>query len=292
MNTLVFKDSKVNAGEKIVVTIKLVDDCHNGHQDFSITADIYDSKGRYIGGGCCHDIINKVFDNKYKDFCDLHLCDWQGFPMYAVENGFYHIKSVDQPTFLGYYPGITSSQYKKLVKAEDQTGYAILLQDTGVVATWRAAAKKAITRLEELTGQKFECDSVKSNFHAPTDKQIAEYRERVKSGYYTAKAIKARKIAAAKKEESDTIAELHKTYSQNIAKTKAELEIKLLVIKKLGVSALGATIFYAHTNIVVFNWCKDNYTRIITREEYDSFLMSLTRADYKRLPDSIKFELK
>lgn len=292
MNKLVFKDSKVNGGEKIIVTIELADDCHNGHQDFSVTASIYDSKGLNVGGGCCHDVINTVFDGKYKDFCDLHLCDWQGYPVYAVENGFYHIKNVGQSTFLEYYPGVTPSQYKKLVKAEDQTGYAILLQDTGVVATWQAAAKKAVTRLEELTGQKFECDSVKSNFHAPTDKQIAEYRERVKSGYYTAKAIKARKIAAAKKADSDKIAELHKTYSQNVAKAKTDLEIELLVIRKLGVSALDATIFYAHTNTVVFNWYKDDYTRLITREEYDKFLTSLTRADYKRLPEGIKFELK
>ena len=48
--------------EKIVVEICLSDDCKNGHNDFSITADIYEQRGsRYCHDscGCLHDDILK-----------------------------------------------------------------------------------------------------------------------------------------------------------------------------------------------------------------------------------------
>ena len=96
------------------VKIRIDDECKNGHDTISITASIY-QKTRYksyenapeyiqmdckeidgkvyemIGGGCCHNEIEKYFP-QLKPFINLHLSDGEGVPMYAFENGLYHFK--------------------------------------------------------------------------------------------------------------------------------------------------------------------------------------------------------
>src|SRR6187431_1139451 len=94
-NDIRFKISKTIGKETIYVSIRLNDECKNGHQDFSITGNLYEADkpkiDRYnICGGCIHDEIIKFYP-EFKQFIDLHLSDYEGIPMYAVENGFYHL---------------------------------------------------------------------------------------------------------------------------------------------------------------------------------------------------------
>ncbi len=96
-NSLNYRITRHLENENFVINIQLADDCKNGHQDFSITGSIYEKgkpmSDRYcITSGAIGDEITKNFP-EYAIFNRLHLCDYEGIPMYAVENGFYHLKT-------------------------------------------------------------------------------------------------------------------------------------------------------------------------------------------------------
>ena len=75
-NDLRFSTSKTVGNETIYVKIRLNDECKNGHQDFSITGDIYKAgepktDSNHICGGCIHEEIEKHFP-EFKIFINLH----------------------------------------------------------------------------------------------------------------------------------------------------------------------------------------------------------------------------
>lgn len=72
--------------EKLIIYIRLDDPCGNGHDDFSLTADLYDGR-RLDSCGMMHDEILKV-KPFLKLFAELHGSDENGMPMHAVENGY------------------------------------------------------------------------------------------------------------------------------------------------------------------------------------------------------------
>lgn len=172
MKSLTYRTSKTKGQETIYVTIKLADECKNGHQDFSITGDLYQADkpktDRYnICGGCIHEEIEKFFP-EFKMFIDLHLSDYRGIPMYAVANGYYNLKNgfnrvkVDdagfKDKFCEYYR-LTAEQFDKLSSSESTLHFGIMLNDLEVYKQWKKEADEAIKKLEELTGEKFEIDS-------------------------------------------------------------------------------------------------------------------------------------
>ena len=81
-------------GEKadIIATVRYDDRCGNGHNTFSITADIYKAGRRsdsaWMAGGCCHDDIAKHFP-KLAPFIKWHLTSANG-PLHYVANTVYH----------------------------------------------------------------------------------------------------------------------------------------------------------------------------------------------------------
>lgn len=97
METTIHTHNK--AGEIIIINIRLSDPCKNGHNDFAITADIYKPNSKvfndrnWLSGGCQHEEILAVKPS-LKQFIDLHLSNEDGEPMYAIENGFYHLEGV------------------------------------------------------------------------------------------------------------------------------------------------------------------------------------------------------
>lgn len=90
-----YRKTKIVNRTKIILYARLSDPCHNGHNDFAFTADIYEKakNNRWVWtcGGCCHDEIAKYFPEVAK-FIPLHLADEQGRPMYYVENAVYFFK--------------------------------------------------------------------------------------------------------------------------------------------------------------------------------------------------------
>lgn len=279
---LVYKANRIVKGEHIFVTIKLADDCKNGHQDFSITADIYQAgkpkTDRYwIGGGCCHDDILKAFP-EFKIFVDLHLCDYTGAPMHAVSNMHYHLRSGFNNTktndsnfkaeFCDYYR-ITGEQFDVLNTAHSQTHFAILLGKTNIPQQWETQAKEAIKRLEELTGQTFEVDSVKTQLGMPTPEKLQDEQSKIDNGYYSPEKVEERQNEA----KNAFIKEMRDRAEKDIAKIRHELSIKERLFEVGGKRLLDNVIYYNHTNTIEFNW--HGYGERIEREEADKIIAVL-----------------
>ena len=186
-NSLIYKANKIVDNEHIYVTIKLNDKCKNGHQDFSITCDIYEAGkpkiDRYfLGCECIHDAILKHFP-EYKIFIKLHLCDHKGIPMHPTANGFYFLTNGFNNTpvnsenfkseFCEYYR-ITAKQFDELKTAKNKTQYALKFENLNILAQWEEEANEAIKILENLTGTQFLVDSKITQYVAliVTGKQI------------------------------------------------------------------------------------------------------------------------
>lgn len=282
-------------GEKadIIVKIRLDDECKNGHQDFSIVADIYKHGKRgdknYIAGGCCHEEILKHFP-EFEIFVKLHLCDYTGVPMYAVENGFYHLvegfnnvkpnESNFKAEFCNYYR-IKPAQFDILIQSENKIRYALNLQNLGILEQWREEANKAILILEELTGVKFLVDSKRTQYTAPTAEQIAEEDKKDKEGYYKPENVQKRKAQEVADKKVAKYKAIEDDKNKEIAKALKEYEVNKSVLDA-GLS-LENFIFYSHSNTGCFNW--KNYGERITKTEFEQFLKVVSI-------DGVKFECK
>jgi hypothetical protein len=277
-----------NGENKITVKIRLNDECNNGHQDFSITATLFEKNGKRfenVGGGCCHDEILKVFP-QFKIFVDLHLCDYLGNPMYAVENGFFHLKEgMREGTNFADYYSMTAEQYKKIKLSESKEHYNYLLRSTGVVKGWRAKAKQAIEELEKMTRKTFEVDSVRTNFVPNALETDTAILKLIADGYYSKKNKETRKEQAEEDKKNETIQKLRERANEDIKKIQTELTVKLYIIE-CGLN-LDNFIYYNHTNKGVFNWM-DSRDKL-SESEFNHFCETL---DFNQLPDGIKFELK
>lgn len=250
-------------GNYMRITIRLNDECKNGHQDFAITADIYE-KGKpkidkyCIMGGCCHDeILNARPDLKI--FVDLHLCDYKGIPMHAVANGEYHLKNgfnnekpgtPELKTKYCEYYRVSPDQFDALNTCENELQFAIKLKELGILDQWENQATIAIKLLEEMTGKKFIVDSKKTQYHAPTPKQISEEQEKQKNGYYTAES-KAKRAEIKKNELKQ---KLDKDRDDKIAAIVTEYNVLGQVLEIGGKEALSNCIYYNHTKKLAFNW--------------------------------------
>lgn len=263
------------------IKIRLNDECKNGHQDFSITATYWGigknrTERNIIGAGCCHNEILKARPD-LKIFVNLHLCDYTGVPMYAVENGFYHLCegfNTTKPTdpnfkneYCSYYR-ITPNQFDKIVLSENKLRYAINLQNLGILEQWKEEADAAIKLIEEWTSTKFIIDSKKTQYTPPTAEEIAIEDAKTADGYYTPAKIQERK----KQAEAEAIAERYKKIEDArdkvISKANREHEIQKSILDA-GLN-IDNFIYYDHTNKGVFNWL--DYQPKITQTEFEDFL--------------------
>jgi hypothetical protein len=285
---LIYKTDKIHGKDHIFVTISLDDDGKNGYQDFSITADIYEAGKRKIekylhSCGCCHGEILKAFP-EFKIFVQLHLSDWEGVPMYAVENGFYHLKNgfnrtaVTAPEFMiefcKYYR-ITELQYITLSESRNELQYALNLESLGILKQWKKQAKKAIEILEGLTNKTFLVDSPKSQYKRPTAEEVIQEQEREKAGYYTPEAEEGRKQA----KKQAIIEQMKATANKKINEITEELSIMLQVFEIGGEKAANNCIFYTHTKTLAFNWKSYN---MIPESEVNKIMSEL------KLPEGVK----
>ena len=294
-NNLIFKTSKtVNEGKEFIsITIRLNDECKNGHQDFSITGDIYEANkpriDRYcFGAGCIHDEIIKHFP-EFEIFVKLHLSDCTGVPLYAIENGFYHLKSgfsktkPEDPTFIAdfcdYYR-ITPEQYEVIKLSQNKLQYALNLQNLGILKQWNDEAQKAIKILEGLTGKEFLNDSIKSQFNAPKPEEIKEEEEKQKAGYYSEGAILERK----NNKILQKIEEMKQDAQKDINKINVNLDIKIQLLKLGGEKFIDNCIYYDHTKELCFNW--KTYGTKLSESEIEKIKSSIV------LPEGSTFKIK
>jgi len=246
-----------------IINIRLDDKCKNGHQDFSITGTFWE-KGKVkndrnmITAGCCHEAILKAKPS-LKLFTDLHLCDYDGVPMYAVENGFYHLETgftkekkgtpEFKTAFCEYYR-VTSEQFDILNTCQNSTQFAVKIVELGILGQWKQEAEQAIKLLEEWTGNEFINDSKKSQFYAPTTEQLEEEAKKQREGYYTPEAQEQHQEAA----KQAYIDNLKAEAQSKKDKIDLELTVTLAIFEAGGKKAVENTIFYTHANEIKFNW--------------------------------------
>ncbi|HYD91704.1 MAG TPA: hypothetical protein VEA37_09495 [Flavobacterium sp.] len=289
-NNLVFTVDKIaKSGKQYRIKIRLNDECKNGHNDFSITGDMWEAgkpkTDRYnLGGGAIGDKIAKAFP-EYAIFNRLHLCDAKGAPMYPDANGFYHMHTdkMSKDKFCEYYR-VTAEQYDILATAEDQKHFKYLLYTTGVVEQWEKEAKEAIKLLEELTGCEFVDDSTRYQLAPLTDEERQEMEERINTGYYSEENKLQRANDKRQAERAKIEAEITKEYNAATDKARKEYEAKMLILNSN--IPLNNFIFYGHTLTGSFNW--KGWEKKVTQEEFNQFL------EYAKdkTPEGVKWELK
>lgn len=321
-NDLRHNTTKLNVdcyGEKadIIVKVRLNDECKNGHQDFAITANIYKHGRRgdhaLLAGGCCHEEILKPFP-EFKIFVNLHSSDASGIPMYAVENGFFHLRdgfNNTKPTnkdfkkeFCNYYR-MTSKQFETINESENKLEYAILLKELGILEQWKNEANKAIKMLESLTGDEFVNDSKESQYHTPKAEEVQNFTKQKKAGYYSLE--NKRKRAAEKRiiDKKAKIAKIKNDCSKSVAKHERERDVKLWLIshiERLNKKALNRKkgfnldftfdnyIYYNHTQELKFNWL--DYKQGMGKDTFKIFCDNLNESDFNKLPHNIKFSME
>nr|DAG17238.1 MAG TPA: PROTEIN/RNA Complex translation initiation, 48S, small [Caudoviricetes sp.] len=276
---------------RIDVKIQLTDECKNGVYHWSITADIYGKRqnGRFVwcSGGCCHNEISKHFP-EFSKFVALHLSDCYGAPLYAVENGYYHMKNSSKETVIDYLR-ITETEYNLLCQSEDKQYFKYLLYSMGIVNRWNEESKAAIKDLEALTGNEwvnpYEYDKERKHIEAFTDEEAAEFNERIESSYYTPEAIQARKKAESRRAYEVKRAEIISDYEKKVSRLEEEKTVKLYILDS-GLS-IDNVIYYADRKEVVFNWLE--YRDKIGQEIFIDFLNNV---DYSKLPEGITFKMK
>ncbi len=276
--------SMLSKTEKIKISIRLNDECNNGHCDFAITADITEN-GRWVAGGCCHDEILKA-NPELKVFVDLHLSDAQGIPMYAVENGFYHAQEGKVSVVMDYLR-VTESEAKTLMNAEDKLRFAFLIKELGLVERWKAQANEAIAILEEWTGSKFKDVAKNGRGEVINNKQFKEVSEKVNAGYYSPENIAIRKDIATKEAYNKVLSDLKKDRDKEIEKANNEYNVKLAVLEA-GLN-IENFIYYSHSNEGAFNWNTSSWNKAITTKEFEAFLKKVNK---KGLPKGIEFKIK
>jgi len=84
-----------NSPVDIIVWLRFDDECGNGHNTFSITADIYEAGRRgdknIIACGCVHNEIAYAFP-ALAPFTKWHLCSTDG-PLYYLQNTLFHVEN-------------------------------------------------------------------------------------------------------------------------------------------------------------------------------------------------------
>lgn len=296
---------------KMTITIRLNDECKNGHADFSITAnakECYNGRWQDSFGGCCHDEILKIYP-KLKQFVNLHLSDSNGFPMYAIENGFYHLwdetkTKQERKRITKEYLRINEAEFQAISKTNDKLFFQFMVDKLDLPNKWKKEAKEAIKELEILSGEKWD-NSYKwerSNYKAITKKEKETVKERITNGYYEIGQIKKREEEKRKRDIEKRIANIRKSANQECKKVNLEAKIKIWLIEKIEIlikkhkkqtflMSEKNTIYYNHSNELCFNWL--SYEPQATKENFKYFCDNITESEFNGLlPSGINFILK
>lgn len=294
-------------GNYTVIKISLDDDCRNGREVWSVTADIFEDH-KDVGGGCCHDHILSLRPD-LADFVALHLCDFTGVPMHGVANGFYWFAGWKGGLGEKYHAGSgsdakTPERCRELFQenfratpeemavfdtcgAMTKEELKAVVEDLGLPARWRRESEAAIAWLEELTGKRFQTASTKPGFEPLKPEVRALIAERKDSGYYSPEAVAARLAETLAAKKAKALAELDEEHAAKVERLRADLLVKRWIVEQFGDTYACNLIWYNHTNELTCNWTTSE--RTWTEAEFAELE---AKADKSALPPGCKFVFK
>ncbi len=275
--------------------IRLDDKCKNGHNDFAITGTIWRgtqcTDGATIVSGACGDKLALLMP-ELDIFERLHLSDVMGVPMHAMANGFYFLKNggnnnkSPKDTTMEQMR-ITESEFLKVSIAEDEKHFQYLMEEMEIPKRWKLEAEKAISILEEWTGNIFEDNSARLHYKPLTAKERSDFKSKLDSGYYSPEQLADRAAKKYSEKIFKLIQDLTDRRDKEILKANIEFNIQMEVLR-CGLP-LDNFIYYNHTNEGVFNWHTSPYNPEVTAEQFAAFIKIV---DYSTLPKGIKFKNK
>lgn len=289
IDQLKYTDSKEIGNKKINVKIALTYIDINGYAYFSITGDLNEKQrnGRYtnVSSGCIHEEIIKYFP-EYKIFIEVHCLNSYGMHSSFIEDSIYLLKEGDIDKAKRYMQtgeeqiSILSKYYK------DKDTFLYMCYKLGIIDNFRTKAQKAISKLEELTGKKFENHDKEHKYDFPKldDEKIKEIELKISQGNFNKsyeellKDDYAEKCHKALKREEEC-------YKKQIKEINDRYKV-ITYILKCGI-LVDNVIYYSHSNKCIFNY-SDSYNKI-KFEDYSNFM---DKIDYSQLPDNIDFEYK
>jgi hypothetical protein len=166
MKTTIIKNGyskSMNMDIKLVITIRIHDDCKNGHNDLAITADAYNKNGSWQAGGCLHDEIMELAP-ELEPFIEAHNRSDLGVPTYPLVNGLYFMYSKEQAANHLWIDIEEMDNFKNewtefFTKEKDIKNryycFNEFLKSKGIYEMWKTKMQKVIGQLEEMTGQKY-----------------------------------------------------------------------------------------------------------------------------------------
>lgn len=296
----------VKGDEKTTIKIRLDDDCKNGREDFSLTADVYEKagNGRWVDfmGGCCHDHILKLRPD-LAPFAALHLSTFEGVPMHAAGNALYWFTGFNGGLGQEYRGGSGSSgktpeecrrifaehiratpaQVEAIVVAAPRTDSEMqaVLEDMGFVSQWKKEADAAIATLEELSGRTFKSEATRGRWEPLSAEMRAEITKRKAEGYYDADKVAARDAEKAAADKAKRIASIREDLRKSIDKKEKNAQVSIYMVERYWPN-MRNFIYYDHTNEIAVNWTTTE--ALMTREEFDRLAAEL---DPEALPVGI-----
>ena len=266
----------------IEIKIRLDDECKNGHQNFAITGTVWGigkkrTDRNIVTCGCIHDEILKTCP-ELGDFVKLHLCDYDGVPIHAVSNMYYHMENGFIPTkvndenfvsdYCDYYR-ITKAELDALFAAKmDKLYFQYVFESLPIRARWKEEAQASIKHLEELTGETLVNTSTRSNFTPLTDENRALILECIEAGYYTYEALSEREVQAKEDAKEKFFSELDERLEYLIENERKEIDIKKQLYLLGGKRFVDNVIYYKHNNTLKCNWLTHSNDEL-THEEVD-----------------------
>lgn len=262
---------------KMVVHIRMNDECKNNICDFAATADIYElcrKVWRWFSGGCCHEAILK-YAPQYKCFVGLHNRNHYGAHAYIIDNANYWYRQRKYEVLKEYLQLKDDELGEILLVADDKLALRWKLGEMGIVDRWHQEAKEAIAYLERLTGCKW------VNPYSPKEerfvmKTLTEGEEslmtqRFNEGYYEEENVQIRREIAFKNKIEDQRAEEIVKFNKETKKWQEILNVKFSILDE-GI-LLDNVIVYDHCKEVKFNWL--SYKEQVSREDFDRYVSDM-----------------
>lgn len=241
----VFSD---NGKTRTTIKIRLNDEYHNGHEDFSITADVYSKAGnnRWVDymGGCCHEHILSL-KPELAPFVALHLSTWQGVPMHSAANAWYWFQGAFPEAASSKYHGGTGSSAKTpdecrdtfasyiratpeqvgeiaamLPRSQDELQAA--LEDLAFPEQWQREAQAAIRQLEGWTGAEFESNATRGFWEPLASEKRQLIVERRASGYYLPENVAKRDAEERRARREKRVSDLKASHAAKLSELQQD----------------------------------------------------------------------